>query len=116
MKPVTEKDVPKVVQAIRQTTSRKMLHKILTRIRVNAFSVSSRNDVTLTTCLYKITEDHAALRQLMRLRGYSIMTNVLNDHKGDLEITLLVSSLHLRHWWLVLITPYRLCNAWRDGR
>lgn len=33
----------------------------------------------------------------MRLRGYSIMTNVLNDHKGDLEITLLVSSLHLRH-------------------
>ncbi|KXN83993.1 Histone-lysine N-methyltransferase, H3 lysine-36 specific [Leucoagaricus sp. SymC.cos] len=69
MKPVIEKDVPKVVQAIRQTTSRKVLYKILTRI--------------------KITEDQAALRQLMRLRGYSIMTNVLNDYKEDLEIVLL---------------------------
>lgn len=35
MKPVIEKDVPKVVQAIHQTTSRKMLHKILTRIKVD---------------------------------------------------------------------------------
>lgn len=52
MKPVAEKDVPKVVQAIRQTTSRKMLHKILTRIKVNAFYVFSRNDVMLTTYLH----------------------------------------------------------------
>lgn len=35
LKPVVEKDIPKVVQAIRQTTSRKMLSKILTRIRVS---------------------------------------------------------------------------------
>ncbi|XP_006455768.1 hypothetical protein AGABI2DRAFT_76781 [Agaricus bisporus var. bisporus H97] len=69
LKPVVEKDIPKVVQAIRQTTSRKMLSKILTRIR--------------------ITEDQAALRQLMRLRGYSIMTNVLNDYKGESDIILL---------------------------
>lgn len=35
MKPVIEKDIPKVVQAIRQTTSRKMLYKILTRIKAS---------------------------------------------------------------------------------
>lgn len=34
MKPITEKEVPKVVQAIRQTTSKKVLSKLLTRIRV----------------------------------------------------------------------------------
>ncbi|KAJ3572195.1 hypothetical protein NP233_g3246 [Leucocoprinus birnbaumii] len=79
LKPVVEKDIPKVVQAIRQTTSRKMLCKILTRIKA------------------RITEDQAALRQLMRLRGYSIMTNVLNDHKEDLEIIYL--SLECMERW-----------------
>ncbi|KAF9451333.1 hypothetical protein P691DRAFT_663480 [Macrolepiota fuliginosa MF-IS2] len=69
LKPVVEKDIPKVVQAVRQTTSRKMLYKVLTRIR--------------------ITEDQAALRQLMRLRGYSIMTNVLNDYKEDMDLVFL---------------------------
>jgi hypothetical protein len=34
MKPIIEKDVPKVVQAIRQTQSRKVLYKLLTRIKV----------------------------------------------------------------------------------
>jgi histone-lysine N-methyltransferase SETD2 len=34
MKPIVEKDVPKVVQAIRQTQSRKVLYKLLTRIKV----------------------------------------------------------------------------------
>ncbi|KIM41728.1 hypothetical protein M413DRAFT_444973 [Hebeloma cylindrosporum] len=66
MKPITEKEVPKVVQAIRQTTSKKVLSKLLTRI--------------------KITEDQAALRQVMRLRGYSLMTNVLEDYASDTEL------------------------------
>ncbi|KAF8999768.1 hypothetical protein BDQ17DRAFT_1360339 [Cyathus striatus] len=66
LKPIVEKDVPKVVQAIRQTQSKKVIYKLLTRI--------------------KITEDQAALRQIMRLRGYSLMTNVLEDHAGDLDI------------------------------
>lgn len=35
MKPIVEKDVPKVVQAIRQTQSRKVLYKLLTRIKVS---------------------------------------------------------------------------------
>jgi hypothetical protein len=34
MHPILEKDVPKVVQAIRQTTSRKVLSKLMTRIKV----------------------------------------------------------------------------------
>ncbi|KAH9943768.1 hypothetical protein B0H21DRAFT_865088 [Amylocystis lapponica] len=69
LKPLVEKDVPKVVQAMRQTQSRKVLIKLLTRI--------------------KLTEDLSALRQLMRLRGFSVMTNILEDYIQDLEITTL---------------------------
>ena len=35
LKPLQDKDVPKVIQAIRQTSSRKVLLKLLTRIKVN---------------------------------------------------------------------------------
>ena len=35
LKPLQEKDVPKMVQAMRQTTSRKVLYKLLMRVRVN---------------------------------------------------------------------------------
>lgn len=35
LKPLQEKDVPKVIQAIRQTSSRKVLMKLLTRIKVS---------------------------------------------------------------------------------
>ena len=34
LKPLVEKDVPKVVQAMRQTQSRKVLLKLLTRVKV----------------------------------------------------------------------------------
>jgi hypothetical protein len=40
MKPIVETDVPKVVQAIRQTQSRKVLYKLLTRIKVCNFVVT----------------------------------------------------------------------------
>ncbi|KAG6866333.1 hypothetical protein C0991_005800 [Blastosporella zonata] len=72
MKAIVEKDIPKVVQAIRQTQSRKVLLKLLTRI--------------------KLTEDQAALRSIMRLRGYSLMTNVLDDHRSDVELINLALS------------------------
>lgn len=39
MKPITEKEVPKVVQAIRQAPSRKVLSKLLTRIKVRCLAV-----------------------------------------------------------------------------
>ncbi|KAJ3904103.1 histone-lysine N-methyltransferase [Lentinula edodes] len=66
MKPVTEKEVPKVVQAIRQTQSKKMLFKLLSRL--------------------KITQEQSALRQVMRLRGYSLMKNILEDYMKDTDI------------------------------
>ena len=43
MHPILEKDVPKVVQAIRQTTSRKVLSKLMTRIKVYANDIVHKN-------------------------------------------------------------------------
>ncbi|EMD35141.1 hypothetical protein CERSUDRAFT_54162 [Gelatoporia subvermispora B] len=79
LKPIILRDVPKVIQAMRQTQSRKVMFKLLTRI--------------------KMTEDQAALRQLMRLRGFSLMTNILEDYDNDLEITTLVSALECMMTW-----------------
>ncbi|KAF7793530.1 hypothetical protein EIP86_004644 [Pleurotus ostreatoroseus] len=66
LKPLTLKDVPKVVQAMMQTQSRKVLLKLLTRI--------------------KLTEDQSALRQVMRLRGFSVMSYVLGEYATDVEM------------------------------
>ena len=38
-----------------------------------------------------MTDNELALRQLMRLRGFSIMKNILDDYKEDLEIITLAS-------------------------
>ncbi|CCM05915.1 uncharacterized protein FIBRA_08153 [Fibroporia radiculosa] len=70
LKPIADKDVPKVVQALRQTQSRKVLLKLLTRI--------------------KLTENLSPLRQIMRLRGFSAMTNILEDNAADVEVSTLV--------------------------
>ncbi|KAF8626036.1 hypothetical protein AX15_005126 [Amanita polypyramis BW_CC] len=80
LKPIVEKDVPKVVQAIRQTQSRKVMSKLLTRIRM--------------------TEDQAALRQIMRLRGYSLMTNLLEEYANNRELVLL--ALQCMSTWPLL--------------
>ncbi|KAI9508050.1 hypothetical protein F5148DRAFT_1303778, partial [Russula earlei] len=69
LKPLALKEVPKVIQAMRQTQSRKVLVKLLTRIRMS--------------------EDQSALRQMMRLRGFSLMTNIMDDYEKDLEILML---------------------------
>ncbi|KAF8496200.1 hypothetical protein F5888DRAFT_1615065 [Russula emetica] len=69
LKPLALKEVPKVIQAMRQTQSRKVLVKLLTRI--------------------KTSEDQSALRQMMRLRGFSLMTNIMDDYEKDLEILML---------------------------
>jgi [histone H3]-lysine36 N-trimethyltransferase len=39
-----------------------------------------------------MSEDPSALRQMMRLRGFSLMTNVMDDYEKDLEILMLVRS------------------------
>ena len=44
-----------------------------------------------------MTEDLAALRQIMRLRGFSLMTNVLEDYSQDVEIQTLVSLVPIDH-------------------
>jgi histone-lysine N-methyltransferase SETD2 len=48
MHPILEKDVPKVVQAIRQTTSRKVLSKLMTRIKVNSITLLTGALLTLS--------------------------------------------------------------------
>jgi hypothetical protein len=37
-----------------------------------------------------MSEDLSALRQMMRLRGFSLMTNIMDDYEKDLEILMLV--------------------------
>ncbi|KAF5332929.1 hypothetical protein D9758_015955 [Tetrapyrgos nigripes] len=69
MKPVVEKEVPKVIQAMYQTSSKKVLSKLLTRL--------------------KITEDPAPLRQAIRLRGYSCMKVILEDNADEPELVIL---------------------------
>jgi hypothetical protein len=37
-----------------------------------------------------MSEELSALRQMMRLRGFSLMTNIMDDYEKDLEILMLV--------------------------
>ncbi|KAH9954870.1 hypothetical protein BC827DRAFT_1365398 [Russula dissimulans] len=80
LKPLALKEVPKVIQAMRQTQSRKVLVKLLTRI--------------------KMSEDQSALRQMMRLRGFSLMTNIMDDYEKDLEILMLAIDC-MNNWPLI---------------
>jgi hypothetical protein len=74
---MTEKEVPKVVNAIRQTTSRKILQKLLQRI--------------------KMTDDQDVLRQVTRLRGLTLMTPTLKEYKDDTEIQMLILE-NIQKW------------------
>ncbi|KAF8578887.1 SET domain-containing protein [Ramaria rubella] len=74
LKPLTEKDVPQVIKAIRQTSNRKLLVKLLARV--------------------KCTADDLALRMCMRFRGFGLMTSILEDNISDIEIcTIVLESL-----------------------
>ena len=42
-----------------------------------------------------MTDDQAALRQVMRLRGFSVMTNIMEDYATDPEVCALVGLLLL---------------------
>ncbi|KAL1701032.1 hypothetical protein EV121DRAFT_282934 [Schizophyllum commune] len=66
MKPIKREEVPKVVQALRQVQSAKVLYKILMRL--------------------KTTEDASALREFMRLRGFSVMRMILDEFAKDMTI------------------------------
>lgn len=77
LKPMTEKEVPKVINAIRQTTSRKILQKLLQRV--------------------KMTDDQDVLRQVTRLRGLTLMTPTLKEYKDDAEIQTLILE-NIQKW------------------
>lgn len=87
---MVEKDVPKVVQAMRQTQSRKVLFKLLTRVKVCPALYQWVPCLTYVGNK-QLTEDQSALRQVMRLRGFSLMTNILEDYEKDIDIITLVS-------------------------
>jgi hypothetical protein len=50
LKPLALKEVPKVIQAMRQTQSRKVLVKLLTRIKVGIFRLVGVDSVDCLTC------------------------------------------------------------------
>ncbi|KAF7420904.1 histone methyltransferase set2 [Pleurotus ostreatus] len=87
--PLVKKDVPKVIQAIRQTQSRKVLLKLLTRL--------------------KITDDPRPLNQIMRLRGFTVMKNIMDDYAKDPEMITL--SLECMYLW-----PLLAQNKARDSK
>lgn len=83
LKPLSVKEVSKVITAMRESLNRKVVVKLLTRIKM--------------TPVYSFSE-HGAQEQpiwhLMRLRGFGLMCNVLEDNIKDVEIcTLVLESL-----------------------
>ncbi|KAJ7619409.1 histone methyltransferase [Roridomyces roridus] len=77
LRPILQPEVPTIMQAVRQTDSRDMLVKLLTRFR--------------------LTTDETCQREMLRLRCLSLMKNVLEDYAADAEvITLVVESI--RPW------------------
>lgn len=70
IRPLKDNEMYKVMQAIKQTSSKKILQRLLGRI--------------------KVTEDIKALRQLLRLRVLSALGTILEDYPEDDEMKILV--------------------------
>ncbi|KAJ7042863.1 histone methyltransferase [Mycena alexandri] len=70
MRAILEKEIPKIMQALRQTPHRALTVKLLTRFRM--------------------TSDQNVTREMLRLRCLSLMKSVLEDNASDPEIVLLV--------------------------
>ncbi|KAF7326676.1 Histone methyltransferase [Mycena venus] len=77
LRPITVKELPKIMQALRQTQAREVVVKLLTRFR--------------------LTNDESTMREMLRLRCMSLMKNVLDDNASDLEIFGLVLE-SIRPW------------------
>ncbi|KAF7373580.1 Histone methyltransferase [Mycena sanguinolenta] len=77
LRPITVKELPKIMQALRQTQSREVMVKLLTRFR--------------------LTNDESTMREMLRLRCMSLMKNILDDNASDLEIFGLVVE-SIRPW------------------
>ncbi|KAJ7270698.1 hypothetical protein B0H12DRAFT_1307104 [Mycena haematopus] len=77
LRPITVLELPKIMQALRQTQSRQVMVKLLTRFR--------------------LTDDKSTMREMLRLRCMSLMKNILDDNASDLEIFGLVLE-SIRPW------------------
>ncbi|KAJ7730702.1 histone methyltransferase [Mycena maculata] len=74
-------EVPTIMQAVRQTQNREMIVKLLTR--------------------FHLTTDEPSQREMMRLRCFSLMKNVLEDYASDSEVVTLVLA-SIRPWPLTV--------------
>ncbi|KAJ7353320.1 histone methyltransferase [Mycena albidolilacea] len=96
MRAIAIKDLPKIMQALRQTPNRQMMVKLLTR--------------------FQLTTEESTLREMLRLRCMSLMKNILDDNASDLEIVGLVRLLilvSLRSWPLAARNKVEDCSI--DG-
>ena len=60
-----------------------------------------------------MSEDEAALRQLMRLRGFSLMKNVLDDYDQDFEIQIMVRHFHIYMTGMLIVVQVMECiSTW----
>ena len=79
MRPIVVEEVPKVASAVRQAASNKrILTKLLQRIL--------------------LTSDLAVQGQLMRLRGFSLMAMLLDEHEDD-QLGIIVPVLEILSKW-----------------
>jgi len=85
---VDEKSAAKVLAALRQTTNRSLLTRLLARIKVRLPLIN----FWLFTYLLQVTEDQNVLREIMRLRGFSTMNAILRDQQTDEDMCCLVLS------------------------
>ncbi|KAJ7160997.1 hypothetical protein C8R46DRAFT_357675 [Mycena filopes] len=77
MREITVKEIPKIMQALRQSPHRALTVKLLTR--------------------FDMTDDDEVRREMLRLRCLSLMKNLLDDNASDIEIVLLI--LNIIRWW-----------------
>ncbi|CCA66479.1 related to SET2-Histone methyltransferase [Serendipita indica DSM 11827] len=70
LKPMQEGDVPKVLNAISQTNTREILIKLLERI--------------------KMTEEITVLRQVLRLRGLTVISSTMDEYSDDDDVQLMI--------------------------
>ncbi|KAJ7146126.1 hypothetical protein C8R44DRAFT_756649 [Mycena epipterygia] len=89
MQPIGSTEVPTIMQAVRQTSNREMIVKLLTR--------------------FHITTDESTTREMLRLRCLNLMKNVLDDYASDPEIITLVLE-SIKHW------PLSVRNKVEDSR
>ncbi|KAJ7222364.1 histone methyltransferase [Mycena pura] len=74
---ITISELPKIIQALRQTSNREIILKLLTRFR--------------------LTEDETTCREMLRLRCLSLMHQILSDNSKDTEIAVLILE-SMRAW------------------